>query len=585
MAVEKLIIDHIDTWTTALQTRSTAGRGSSGKIDLYGIKKLRELILELAVRGKLVPQGPNDEPASELLKRIEQEKAQLVKDGKIKKQKPLPPISDKEKPFELPEGWEWVTLATVGEIVGGGTPKSDTPHYWAQNGIKWLTPADLYGLKGKYISSGARDISPAGLSNSSARLMPKGSVLFSSRAPIGYVAIADAELSTNQGFKSCVPYIKESAEYIYYFLLASAKKIDAEASGTTFKEVSGAIISKILFPLPPLSEQLKIVSRANDLMSLCDQLEQHSLTSLDAHQQLVETLLSTLTDSQNADELAENWARISGHFDTLFTTEASVDALKQTILQLAVMGKLVPQDPNDEPAAELLKRIVQEKAQLVKDGKIKKQKPLPPISDEEKPFELPDGWEWCRVSKVAMFTTSGSRDWAKYYSESGALFVTMGNLSKDSYDLRMDNRRYVNPPENGEGLRTKLEPFDLIISITGDVGNLGLIPEDLGLAYINQHSCLLRFVPGCRNYYFPELMRSPLAKLQFNAPQRGIKNSFRLSDVETMVIPLPPYKEQTLIAEKIRGLMNICDVLKASIQSAQQTQLHLADALTDAAIN
>lgn len=118
-------------------------------------------------------------------------------------------------------------------------------------------------------------------------------------------------------------------------------------------------------------------------MSLCDQLEQYSLTSPDAHQQLVETLLTTLTDSQNADELAENWARISEHFDTLFTTEVSIDALKQTILQLAVMGKLVPQDPNDEPASELLKRIAQEKAQLVKDGKMKKQKPLPPISDEE----------------------------------------------------------------------------------------------------------------------------------------------------------------------------------------------------------
>ncbi|HAH6422914.1 TPA: restriction endonuclease subunit S, partial [Escherichia coli] len=182
MSVEKLIVDHMETWTSALQTRSTAGRGSSGKIDLYGIKKLRELILELAVRGKLVPQDPNDEPASELLKRIAAEKAELVKQGKIKKQKPLPEISEEEKPFELPEGWEWVTLATVGEIVGGGTPKSDNPQFWAKNGIKWITPADLYGLKGKYITSGARDISPAGLSNSSARLMPKGSVLFSSRA-------------------------------------------------------------------------------------------------------------------------------------------------------------------------------------------------------------------------------------------------------------------------------------------------------------------------------------------------------------------------------------------------------------------
>uniref|UniRef100_UPI00165EB34F restriction endonuclease subunit S n=1 Tax=Serratia bockelmannii TaxID=2703793 RepID=UPI00165EB34F len=400
MSVEKLITDHIDIWSSALQTRSTAGRGSNGKIDLYGIKKLRELILELAVRGKLVPQDPNDEPASELLKRIAAEKAELVKQGKIKKQKPLPEISEDERPFELPVGWEWVTLATIGEIVGGGTPTSENPLYWSTQGIKWLTPADLNGLKGKYISSGARDITIDGLSNSSAKLMPKGSVLFSSRAPIGYVAISNNELSTNQGFKSCVPYIKESAEYIYYFLLSAAKKIDEMASGTTFKEVSGAVVSKVLLPFPPLNEQLRIVEVADDLMSLCDQLEQQSLTSLDAHQQLVETLLATLTGSQNAEELAENWARISQHFDTLFTTEASIDALRQTILQLAVMGKLVPQDPNDEPASELLKRIEQEKAQLVKEGKIKKQKPLPPVSDEEKPFELPNGWEWCRFGSV-----------------------------------------------------------------------------------------------------------------------------------------------------------------------------------------
>lgn len=332
MTVEKLITDHIDIWSSALQTRSTAGRGSNGKIDLYGIKKLRELILELAVRGKLVPQDPNDEPASELLKRIAAEKAELVKQGKIKKQKLLPEISEDEKPFELPAGWEWVRLGTIGEIVGGGTPKSDNPQYWAKEGIKWLTPADLYGLKGKYISSGARDITTDGLSNSSARLMPEGTVLFSSRAPIGYVAISNAELSTNQGFKSCVPYIKKISDYIYYYLLSAAKKIDEKASGTTFKEVSGAIVSKILMPLPPLEEQSRIVKTVDDLMIICDQLEQQSITSLEAHQQLVKTLLATLTDSQNAEELAENWVRISQHFDTLFTTEASIDALKQTIL-------------------------------------------------------------------------------------------------------------------------------------------------------------------------------------------------------------------------------------------------------------
>lgn len=583
MSVEKLIVDHMETWTSALQTRSTAGRGSSGKIDLYGIKKLRELILELAVRGKLVPQDPNDEPASELLKRIAAEKAELVKQGKIKKQKPLPEISEEEKPFELPEGWEWVTLATVGEIVGGGTPKSDNPQFWAKNGIKWITPADLYGLKGKYITSGARDISPAGLSNSSARLMPKGSVLFSSRAPIGYVAIADAELSTNQGFKSCVPYIKESAEYIYYFLLASAKKIDAEASGTTFKEISGAIVSKILLPLPPLSEQLKIVSRANELMSLCDQLEQQSLTSLDAHQQLVETLLGTLTDSQNAEELAENWTRISEHFDTLFTTEASVDALKQTILQLAVMGKLVPQDPNDEPASELLKRIAQEKAQLVKEGKIKKQKSLPPISDEEKPFELPEGWEWSYLSDIGILARGRSkhrpRNDPTLYADGTIPLVQTGDVARSNGCINTYSALY-----NQLGLsQSKLwNKGTLCITIAANIADSGILNFD---------ACFPDSVVGFTPYeneipvlYFHYFMMTIKSTLEKFAPSTAQKN-INIDILSQLFFPCPPLEEFHRIVDKVQNLLSVCDVLRAYIQSAQQTQLHLADALTDAAIN
>lgn len=551
MSVEKLIVDHMETWTSALQTRSTAGRGSSGKIDLYGIKKLRELILELAVRGKLVPQDPNDEPASELLKRIAAEKAELVKQGKIKKQKPLPEISEEEKPFELPEGWEWVTLATVGEIVGGGTPKSDNPQFWAKNGIKWITPADLYGLKGKYITSGARDISPAGLSNSSARLMPKGSVLFSSRAPIGYVAIADAELSTNQGFKSCVPYIKESAEYIYYFLLASAKKIDAEASGTTFKEVSGAIVSKILLPLPPLSEQLKIVSRANELMSLCDQLEQQSLTSLDAHQQLVETLLGTLTDSQNAEELAENWTRISEHFDTLFTTEASVDALKQTILQLAVMGKLVPQDPNDEPASELLKRIAQEKAQLVKEGKIKKQKSLPPISDEEKPFELPEGWEWSYLSDIGILARGRSkhrpRNDPTLYADGTIPLVQTGDVARSNGCINTYSALY-----NQLGLsQSKLwNKGTLCITIAANIADSGILNFD---------ACFPDSVVGFTPYeneipvlYFHYFMMTIKSTLEKFAPSTAQKN-INIDILSQLFFPCPPLEEFHRIVDKVQN--------------------------------
>lgn len=173
MAVEKLIVDHIDTWTTALQTRSTAGRGSSGKIDLYGIKKLRELILELAVRGKLVPQDPNDEPASVLLKRIAAEKAELVKQGKIKKQKPLPEISEEEKPFELPVGWEWVQINEIGHDWGQKTPDED------------FTYIDVSSINKEYgIIEEPSILSAKDAPSRARKIVQKGTVIYSTVRPV-----------------------------------------------------------------------------------------------------------------------------------------------------------------------------------------------------------------------------------------------------------------------------------------------------------------------------------------------------------------------------------------------------------------
>jgi len=592
MAVEKLITDHFDTWSSALQTRSTAGRGSNGKIDLYGIKKLRELILELAVRGKLVAHDSNDEPASELLKRIAAEKAELVKQGKIKKQKPVPEIREDEKPFELPIGWEWVTLATIGEIVGGGTPTSNNPHYWCSQGIKWLTPADLNGLQGKYISSGARDITTDGLSNSSAKLMPKGTVLFSSRAPIGYVAISNNELSTNQGFKSCVPYIKESAEYIYYFLLSAAKKIDEMASGTTFKEVSGAVVSKVLLPFPPINEQLKIVQVADKLMSLCDQLEQQSFTRPEAHQQLVETLLATLTESQNAEEFADNWARISQHFDTLFTTEVSIDALKQTILQLAVMGKLVPQDPNDEPASELLKRIEQEKAQLEKEGKIKKQKPLPPVSDDEKPFELPMGWEWCRIGEIIANMDAG---WSPACSPEPSPNEDIWGVLKTTAVQRLEYRQQENktlPSSKLPRPQYEIQDGDILVTRAGPKNRVGIsclvektrprlmISDKIIRFHLISNDISAKYISLCLNCGvtadYLEASKSGMAESQMNISQENLRSA---------PVALPPAAIQWKVISTIEDFFKVCDQLKSRLQSARQTQLHLADALTDAALN
>ena len=159
-------------------------------------------------------------------------------------------------------------------------------------------------------------------------------------------------------------FIDGLSDYLYYFLKRSAKIIDSSASGTTFKEVSGAVVSQIKTPLPPLAEQKRIVSKVDELMALCDQLESQTEASIEAHQLLVKTLLETLTNAKDADELNDSWQRISEHFDVLFTTEDSIDQLKQTILQLAVMGKLVKQDPNDEPASILLDRIRAEREKL-----------------------------------------------------------------------------------------------------------------------------------------------------------------------------------------------------------------------------
>lgn len=266
------------------------------------------------------------------------------------------------------------------------------------------------------------------------------------------------------------------------------------------------------------------------------------------------------------------------HFGELYAVKENVTELRKAILQLAVMGKLVPQDPKDPPASELLKQIETEKKRLVKEGKIRAPKPLPPIKSEEIPFSLPHGWQWIRIADVAQLITSGSRDWAKYYSTSGAIFVTMGNLSRGSYQLRMDTIRYVTPPNDSEGARTRLEEGDLLISITGDVGNLGLIPANFGEAYINQHTSLLRLMSACRNRYFAELLRSPLAKTQFDAPQRGIKNSFRLDDVGEMIVPLPPLPMQERIVAKVDQLMSLCDALEQQIDAADQKQSALLHA-------
>ena len=590
MSVEKLIVDHMETWTSALQTRSTAGRGSSGKIDLYGIKKLRELILELAVRGKLVPQDPNDEPASELLKRIAAEKAELVKQGKIKKQKPLPEISEEEKPFELPDGWEWTTLTRIAEI----NPKIDVSD--DEQEISFI-PMPLISTKfdgshefeikkWKDVKKGYTHFANGDIAI--AKITPcfensKAAIFSGLKNGIG---VGTTELHVARPFSDII-----NRKYLLLnfkspnFLKSGESQMTGSAGQ---KRVPRLFFENNPIPFPPLQEQERIIIRFTQLMSLCDQLEQQSLTSLDAHQQLVKTLLGTLTDSQNAEELAENWARISEHFDTLFTTEASVDALKQTILQLAVMGKLVPQDPNDEPASELLKRIAQEKAQLVKEGTIKKQKPLPPISDEDKPFELPDGWEWTNLPNLSANFQNGLSSRGSNVGED-TIVIRLADIQnwRISYE---DTRALKITKEMKEKYSMSVNDI-LIIRVNGSSDIVGrfILNKEQQQSCFCDHFIKMNFL--CKNTidceYLTIISGSPLIRKKIEnlfittAGQKTVNQTH----ISSLAIPLPPIKEQIKIVKKINELFGLIEALKASIKTAQQTQLHLADALTDAAIS
>ncbi|EJB1333721.1 restriction endonuclease subunit S [Salmonella enterica] len=589
MAVEKLIVDHIDTWTTARQTRSTAGRGSSGKIDLYGIKKLRELILELAVRGKLVPQDPNDEPASVLLKRIAAEKAELVKLGKIKKPKPLPEISEEEKPFELPEGWEWVALQAICSLENGDRSKNyPNKSTLVETGIPFVNAGHLENgnIRQEYMTF----ITPEHFSILRSGKFLDGDILFCLRGSLGKSAIVQ-NLSGAIASSLVIVRVFEPTfnKYIHLYFDAplSYDFINKYDNGTAQPNLAATDLARFLVPLPPLDEQSRIVNKITELMTLCDQLEQHSLTCLDAHQQLVETLLTTLTDSQNADELAENWARISEHFDTLFTTEASIDALKQTILQLAVMGKLVPQDPNDEPASELLKRITQEKVQLVKDGKIKKQKPLPPISDEEKPFELPDGWEWCQVNDIGDLKLGRQRSPKDHHGPYMTPYLRVANVHDN--EIRTDDIKLMNfTPE--EQTLYSLKFGDILLNEGQSlelVGRSAIFRDEIAQVCFQNTLIRLRANESVSNEYILEYFRHCLYSGRFQKAATQTTNIAHLSisRLAPIEFPLPPYKEQVRIVSKIKKLEILCENIKTKLKSAQQTQLHLADALTDTAIN
>ncbi len=585
-AVKKLASDNLDIWTAAIKRNSAVGRGSSKKIELYGIKKLRALILELAVRGLLVPQDPNDESASELLKKIAAEKAKLLKEGKIKQDKPLPPISERDLQIILPVGWGLTRLGSFASIVRGITfPASEkniepglglvaclrTANVQAE--IDW---EDLLYIDSSFIRRDDQYLQVGDIVMSMAN----------SRDLVGKVSYADlipVERATFGGFLGVIRPYQLSASYLMCVLRAPqtrASLIDSASQTTNIANISLEKLYPLVVTLPPLAEQYRIVAKVDELMVLCDQLEGQSDASQCAHKTLVSTFLNALNTAANPAQFTTAWQRIAKHFDFMFNTEESIDQLKETILQLAVMGKLVPQDPNDEPASELLKKIATEKAKLVIEGKIKKEKPLTQPAENERLFDLPKGWELCRLAHT-YDVRDGTHDTPKYF-ESGIPLVTSKNISSGSLDLK--DVRFISEVDHKKiSLRSKVDKNDILFAMIGSIGNPVMVETEIEFSVKNVALFKYYSIDNSDPYFLLIFLR--YAQNIFRNEASGAVQSFvSLGIIRNFPIALPPLAEQRRIVDKFKELMALCNQLKNGFSEMRITQLNLADAITEQAL-
>ena len=517
------------------------------------VEKMRVLVLQLAMRGQLVEQKVEEGDANSLLEAIEaarKRESQRVtrKGGEVESPAGI------EGWHEVPVSWRWVQLSALGEVVGGGTPRSDNAAFFAEDGIPWLTPADLNGFKGKRITRGRRCITRLGLDNSSAQLMPAGSVLFSSRAPIGYVAIAGTELATNQGFKSCIPTILETNEFLYYYLLSAAPRIDREASGTTFREVSGRIVSQIPVPLPPLAEQKRIVAKVDELMALCDRLEAQQQERGARHTTLARASLARFAEEATP-------ANLSLLFHKSY--DIAPAELRKAVLALAVQGRLVPQDPSEEPVEELLARV----------GAIRgsrRAREYLPVTASEAPHEAPASWRWVRLGNLALTSDSGWSPQCLPEPRSGSNWGVL-KVSAVSWGVFKPEENKGLPPGMASRSDCEVKAGDFLLSRanTEELVARSVVVEQTP-PHLMMSDKIVRFTfPDEIDRSFINLANSSDSSRSYYARNAsGTSSSMKNIGREVMCnlpIPLPPLAEQRRIVARVDQLMALVDELERQL--------------------
>ena len=491
----------------------------------------------------------------------------------------MPDVGEDEKPFDLPEGWKYCRFGNlINSIISGGTPSKNNPDYW--NGkIPWASVKDLG--KSKYLSETQDYITLEGL-NSGGKLTDINDVIICTRMGLGKIGIAEVQLAINQDLKAVKLTSQLDVDYFFIFFAT----LNIKGTGTTVAGIKQDELLNFLVPLPPLPEQHRIVTKVDELMALCDQLEQQQNESNLAHQKLVEALLGTLTSVGNQKDFEEAWQRIANHFDLLFTTEQSVDQLKQACYHLATTARrlwasLVPQDPNDEPASELLKKIAKEKAKLVKEGKIKKQKPLPEIEENEKLFEIPENSKWVRLQTIVYLLGDGLHGTPTYTQGTKYYFINGNNLNNGKIEIKPDTKTVS--AEEMLKYKKNLDSNTVLVSINGTLGNTAFYNgEEIMLG---KSACYFNLSEKVLKSYIKVLIESPYFRdyALKNATGTTIKN-LGLKAMNEFPIPLPSLAEQHRIVAKVDELFAITDALKEYIIGSQETRVKLADALIENAI-
>lgn len=483
-------------------------------------QQLKNSILQMAIQGKLVPQDPHDEPASVLLERIREEKKKLVKEGKIKKSELVKkPISEDEIPFDIPEGWEWVRLNQVGDIITGSTPPKDNDDYYGGN-IPFYKPTDLdQGIN----TIASRDsLSKEGFSVS--RQLPEGSVLVTCiGATIGKTGLIRQVGTCNQQINAIIPNGSIYSDYLFFACISTyiQSEINKRASSTTLPILNKNKFSEITIPLPPLPEQHRIVSKLLELMPLIE--------SYGKSQEALNALNASLPEK-----------------------------LRQSILQEAIQGHLVPQDPNEEPASVLLERIRAEKARLVKEGKLKK-KDLEekPISPDEIPFDIPEGWVWCRLGDYNEIVTGStpSKSNPDFYGNDYPFFKP-GDLVCKNIVSSEDGLSSL-----GFNQARKLPINSILVCCIGSLGKSSIIKRE---GSCNQQiNAVLPSQIFDADYLFYSINSPYFLQEMWNKSASTTVTILNKANFSDILIPLPPLSEQRRIVTKLEELLQEIDKLKA----------------------